>query len=235
MRDVQPPAASGDEMNADARPPDPPRLERVVHCEDAVPWLRANAPLLGCSLITSLPDVSSFPEWSLEQWQRWFVDAARATMAATPDQGVTIFYQTDIKREGVWVDKGYLCHEAAAAEGAALLWHKIVCRKPPGNTAFGRPGFAHLLCYSRGVRDQVARSTADVLPSTGEMIWSQATGVAACEAACRYVRSHTASTTIVDPFCGRGTVLAVANRLGFRAVGVEIGRKRARQARNLRA
>jgi hypothetical protein len=211
----------------------PPSAERIVHCKDALPWLAQNTPLVGCSLITSLPDVSSFPEWSLEQWKRWFVTAARASLAATEDQGVTIFYQTDIKREGVWVDKGYLCHEAAAAEGAALLWHKIVCRKPVGTTAFGRPAFAHLLCYSRAVRDVVARSTADVLPSTGEMTWSQATGVAACEAACRYVRTHTESTTIVDPFCGLGTVLAVANRLGFAAIGVEIGRKRARKARNL--
>src|SRR5690606_23973276 len=123
--------------------------------------------LVGCSLITSLPDVSSFPEWSLEQWKGWFVEAARACLRATEDSGVTIFHQTDIKREGTWVDKGYLCHEAAAAEGAALLWHKIVCRKPPGTVAFGRPGYAHLSCYSRGVRDEVARSTADVLPSTG--------------------------------------------------------------------
>jgi tRNA G10 N-methylase Trm11 len=65
------------------------------------------------------------------------------------------------------------------------------------------------------------------------MTWSRATGVAACQLACRYVRSHTASHTIVDPFCGVGTVLAVAETFGFQSVGVEVGRKRARKARNL--
>lgn len=58
-------------------------------------------------------------------------------------------------------------------------------------------------------------------------------GGAACELACRYVLSHTPTRTIVDPFCGVGTVLAVANALGLAAVGVEIANKRARKARNL--
>jgi len=38
---------------------------------------------------------------------------------------------------------------------------------------------------------------------------------------------------ILDPFCGVGTVLAVANRLGLDAVGVEKNRKRAEDARAL--
>ncbi len=206
---------------------------REVHCEDALPWLQRNAPLEGCSIVTSLPDTSGLPALTLQAWKEWFVAAARATLAATDPQGVTIFHQTDIKRQGTWIDKSYLCHRAAEAEGAELLWHKIICRKPPGATAFGRPGYGHLLCYSRQLRDDVARSTTDVLPETGAMTWSRATGVAACELACRYVRAHTQSHTLVDPFCGLGTVLAVAERHGFHCVGVEIGKKRARKARSL--
>jgi tRNA G10 N-methylase Trm11 len=37
----------------------------------------------------------------------------------------------------------------------------------------------------------------------------------------------------VDPFCGLGTVLAVANAMGLDGVGVEIVQKRARRARGL--
>lgn len=207
--------------------------KREIHCGDALPWLAANAPLTGCSFITSLPDISGLPHLSLDEWKAWFIGAARATLAATEDEGVTIFYQTDIKRDGVWIDKGYLCQRAAEEHGASLLWHKVVCRKAAGTPSFGRPSYAHLLCYSRRIRDQLARSTADVLPSLGEMTWSQAMGTAACELACRYVQTHTQSKTIVDPFCGLGTVLAVANAMGFDAIGVEIGKKRAKKARNL--
>jgi hypothetical protein len=122
---------------------------------------------------------------------------------------------------------------AAERQGAALLWHKIVCRKPAGQVNLGRPAYTHLLCYSRGVRDRVAQGYPDVLPATGKMTWSQAMGVAACEVACQYVLSHTVTRTIVDPFCGEGSVLAVANQLGLTAIGVEISRRRAQRAKNL--
>jgi DNA methylase len=207
---------------------------RSVWCEDALVWLARHRPLEGCSVITSLPDVSGMPGLGLERWREWFIAAAQQVLAATPDDGVSIFYQTDIKVEGTWVDKSYLCHRAAEASRAELLWHRIVCRKPAGLENFGRPAYTHLLCYSRGVRDHGGRAYPDVLPATGEMTWSQAMGVEACRLACNYVSSHTATRVVVDPFCGVGTVLAVANELGMAAIGVEIVKKRARKARGLR-
>jgi hypothetical protein len=205
---------------------------RTVTCADALPWLRDNTPFTGASFITSLPDVSAFPQLSLDAWKRWFSDAAEAVLRATCSTGVTIFYQTDIKRDGVWVDKGYLCQRAAEEAGAALLWHKVVCRKPAGESVFGRPGYSHMLCFGRNVRDHAA-PYPDVLRSAGEMTWSQAMGAAACDLACRYVLSHTMTRIVVDPFCGVGTALAVANALGLDAIGVEIANKRARKARTL--
>jgi hypothetical protein len=205
-----------------------------VWCEDGLAWLERHRPLGGCSLVTSLPDVSGMPSLGLDGWRRWFVAAAELVLRATPDDGVTIFYQTDIKVDGTWVDKSHLCHRAAEQAGAALLWHRIVCRKAAGENNLGRPAYSHLLAYSRGVRDRGARAYPDVLPATGLMTWSQAMGVDACRLACGYVLSHTNTRTVVDPFCGLGSVLAVANSMGLDAVGVEIVAKRARRARGLR-
>jgi hypothetical protein len=210
-----------------------PGALREVFCEDGLAWLERHAPLTGCSLITSLPDVSGMPALGLAGWRAWFVAAAERVIEATPDEGVSIFYQTDIKWEGTWVDKSFLCHSAAERRGSALLWHRIVCRKPAGQNNFGRPAYTHLLCYSRGVRDRGPRAYPDVLPGTGAMTWSQAMGVDACRLACEYVLSHTLTRRIVDPFCGVGSVLAIANALGLDAVGVEIVKKRARKARHL--
>merc|ERR1711920_1205963 len=36
--------------------------------------------------------------------------------------------------------------------------------------------------------------------------------------------------TVVDPFCGAGTVLAIANALGLHAIGVDISPRRVKQA-----
>ncbi len=222
-------------VNAHSRPRTPTSdlPQRIIHCADSIPWLEEHRPVEGASVITSLPDVSGLPELGLSEWKTWFVDAAKLCLEATPDDGVTIFYQTDIKVAGVWVDKGYLCQKAAESAGAELLWHKIFCRQPVGQTAFGRPGYTHLLCFSRGIRDVVARSYADVFASTGKMTWSRAMGLDACEFACRYVQSHTNSHLILDPFCGKGSVLAVANRRGLDAVGIELSKRRARKARSL--
>lgn len=204
---------------------------RSVFCEDALAWLQARGRLAGCSLITSLPDLSELSGFSLDRWRSWFIAAARLVLEACPDEGAVIFYQTDIKHQGRWIDKGYLCARAADEAGHSMLWHKLVCRKPPGNITFGRPAYSHMLCFSRTLQLDPARSTADVLPERGAMTWARGMGLEPCRAACRFVLEQTSTRTVVDPFCGHGLVLAVANQLGLDAIGVELGPKRAARAR----
>jgi hypothetical protein len=207
-------------------------LNRIVHQCDAIGWLEAQPVLTGHSFVTSLPDVSEVP-LTFDRWKEWFVDAAVLVMNRCPPEGVAIFFQTDIKHEGTWVDKGYLVAKAAERAGSPLLWHKVVCRRTPGAISFGRPAYAHLLCFSRGVRADPAKSTADVLPALGGMTWPRAMGLEACRTACQFVLDATTTRTIVDPFCGMGTALAVANQMGLDAVGVELNRKRAERAKTL--
>lgn len=207
--------------------------ERIIYHADALEWLTENSPLNSCSIITSLPDFTEFSALSLQEWKEWFIRAAMLCLQACPDDGVTIFYQRDAKHEGTWVNKAFLCQQAATIAGHNLLWHKIVCRAPPGSVTFGKPAYSHMLCFSREVRSDLAQSTVDVLPNAGKVTWTRGMGVRACEAACNFVLLQTRTRTIVDPFCGHGTVLAVANQMGMNAVGIEKGRKRAEIARVL--
>lgn len=206
---------------------------RTVLHTDGVEWLR-HAPLPeGHALVTSLPDHSELPTLGFEGWRHWFRETAELACRQVSDEGVAIFYQTDVKHEGCWIDKGYLVSRGAEAAGSALLWHKIVCRAPPGQTSFGRPGYAHILCFSRSLRLTPGQSSPDVLPRLGEMPWPRAMGADACDAVVRFLLNHTRCRTVVDPFCGMGTVLAVANRHGLDAVGVELSSRRAARARKL--
>jgi hypothetical protein len=205
---------------------------RLIHQADAIPWLQAHGQLTGTSAITSLPDVSELPRLGLEGWLRWFEEAAALVMQSIDDQGVAIFFQSDIKRDGRWIDKGALVSRAAERVGMGLLFHTIVCRKPPGTTTFGRATYAHLLGFARWpLRQKQAR--IDVLPDGGFKPGPKSMGVLACVQACRFVKNETPTRTVVDPFCGLGTVLAVANALGLDAVGVDIAPRMCRQARNL--
>jgi hypothetical protein len=87
---------------------------------------------------------------SLSEWKSWFTAAAQQVMDCCPPDGVAIFYQTDIKHEETWVDKAYLIQKAAADAGCEQLWHKIVCKAPPGNATFGRPGLRPYAGQVRG-------------------------------------------------------------------------------------
>lgn len=206
---------------------------REVHHAEALEWLRARGRLDGCSVVTSLPDAVEMAGMSLDDWRGWFVDAARAVLDAVPDDGVALFFQSDVKKAGRWIDKGALVQRAADAARASLLFHKIVCRKPAGTVTMGRASYSHLLAFSRGVRPRPERATADVLPDGGFQPSVKSMGVLACLDACRFVARETPTRTIVDPFCGYGTVLAVANAIGLDAVGVDVSSRMARRARAL--
>ena len=183
--------------------------------------------------MTSLPDVSELAGATLDAWRSWFVDAAALACARVAASSVAVFYQTDIQHDGRWIDKGHLIAVGAERAGASCLFHKVVCRVPPGATSWGRPGYAHWLAFSRERRIDRAKASADVLPELGEMTWSRAMGAAACAATCRFLLRSTACRVVVDPFCGVGTMLAAANEHGLDAIGVELVARRASRARRL--
>ena len=208
--------------------------QREVHQADAITWLGARERLAGASVVTSLPDLSELPTLGFEGWRVWFEDAAALVASRVPDDGVAVFFQSDIKHGGAWIDKGALVTRGAERAGMRLLFHVIVCRLPPGTLTFGRASYSHLLGYSWPARPAgKARATAHVIADAGFTPGRKAMGVHACLEACRFVLADTPTRTIVDPFCGWGTVLAVANALGLAAVGVDLSARMCRRARAL--
>lgn len=198
---------------------------------DAVAWLAERPDQKDSSVLATIPDVSEIGV-SMERWREFFLGAARAALLATPADGLTVFMQTDIKHEGRWVSKAGMVLRVADELEVPLLFHKIVCRRPPGSLMHGRPGYSHILAFSRLARDDRAYPTPDVLPDLGVMPWSHSIGTRAAETAVTAVRRLAPATTrIVVPFCGIGTILAVANAHGFTVVGIERNRKRAEAAR----
>lgn len=208
-------------------------MRREVIEGDAVRWLAEASPVERSALVASLPDISEFSGWELSRWQEWFIATARSALRLTPPEGVTIFYQSDIKLNGVWVDKGYLCQQAADAEGVPLRWHKIACRLAPGNASFGRPGYSHVLCFSRAVVPDISRSSADVIPENGPKAWERGMGLQACMMIAKFIAAETPARLVINPFCGYGSMLAASNRLGLDALGIERSPKRAARARVL--
>lgn len=208
--------------------------ERVVECGDAIEWLNSQDKCENASIVASMPDISEFGNYTLAQWKEWFVNTAVLIMSRCPDDGVSVFYQSDIKYEGVWVDKAYLVQKAAESVGLELLWHKIVCRVPPGIATFGKPAYSHILCFSKNIRLlDMSKSTPDVIPDLGEKTWVRGMGLENCLMITKFIATHTNSKKVVHPFCGEGSILAAANYNGLEAFGIERSPKRAEKARTL--
>ena len=226
---------------------------RVVYNTDALLYLQHTPVLPGCP-ITSLPDVSETP-FTLGQWKRWFIAAVASVVSRTPVDGLAIFYQTDVRSGGEWVSKSSLVIRGAEKAGGRMVWHKIVVQSSTGSVKGTKAAYAHLLCFSpkplpRSIKaafvgdgeradesqpymESASSLTADILTSRGAMTWKSAMGLLACDFACTYIRRNTRHRCIVDPFCGQGSVLAVANAQGMDAVGVDTNKRRCRFARQL--
>ena len=179
--------------------------------------------------VTSLPDVSEVG-LALSVWRIWFLEAVRLVVESVPDESAALFFQSDIKRDGRWIDKGALVIRAAEDAGAHVLFHKVVCRRPPGMLTMGRPGYTHLIAVSRAMQCPEVLPIPDVIADAGRQPWMRAMGVRAAAHAVRFARDQVGAKTVFDPFCGVGTVLAVANTLGLDALGVEKAKKRYEQA-----
>ena len=121
--------------------------------------------------------------------------------------------RAQVQRE--WLDKSHLLQLACArVPHCRLLFHKIALISEPGNRKFSKPAFSHVLAF--GFCDLLLHDkvlTPDVSPR-GDIVWSRGTGSTCCVHAVEFCRLLGA-TTIVDPFCGHGTVLAAANAAGL--------------------
>lgn len=207
---------------------------REVHCEDALVWLNHYIEKVPSSFLGSLPDISEFPGFTLNQWKDWFESTAELILSKTSQDGVTLFFQSDIKHEGIWIDKAYLIQKVAEKLGHQLLFHKIYCRAPAGTITFGRPAYSHMICFSKSVIPDLSKSTPDVIPDLGDKTWVRGMGLEASIHAAQFVLKQTKTRNLINPFCGEGSVLAAANFCGLSAIGIERSPKRAEKAKHLK-
>lgn len=237
-----------------------PAPQRTVVEAEALQWLADTypggvLPDYAC-VITGIPDAVEVVvpgrngPMPMEEYREWLQAVALRIFELMPEGGRVIFMQTDTKVELApgryveWLDKGFLLQCAARrAPNVRLLWHKVASYDPVNSTARSRGGglskarYSHLLCFCRGDfserHDGPAASVPDVL-LRGGTTWVRGAGARCCLALCRYAK-RSGFTQIIDPFCGEGLLLAVANHCGLDSIGVEMSRKRAETARRLDA
>jgi hypothetical protein len=199
---------------------------RNLICRDSVPWLAA-ARDVG-AIITALPDAAEM-ELKTEQWLQWFPEAVGACMLAASEEAPSIFYQTDHKSASGIFSVAALLFAAAERANVRCLWHKIVLRGAPGTLDPFRPGYTHLVAFS--ALGTAGTATPDVI-ERGDLLYQSAMSLHAAQVALDFAARTT--DQIVDPFCGRGTVVALADAMGLHATGLDIDPKQIEYAERLK-
>lgn len=201
------------------------KSKRKVYCADAFDWFKKHS--FRGSIITSLPDLDEV-DMSEEDYLLWFCNAIQLCLRKTDVGLPTIFYQTDRKRNGRRISKACLIMNEALGSGHDIIWHKIVLRRDVGKVDLRRPGYSHLICIGdAGVT--AGKATADVLPGGGTLYPN---GMALSAATMALEFAHKYSPNVIDPFCGKGTVLALAESMGFKKIiGIDIDPKQVKEAK----
>lgn len=196
------------------------KLPKRIICADAIEWLKSNK----CEAIfTSPPDAEEIGE-TLEGWAVWFRRAAALCFSAS--SGPVVFYVTDRKSGGRLHSKSALIFTEAAIAGAVPAWHKICLRRDVGQTDLHRPTFTHLIAFN----GSPGKASPDVI-QRGKTVYKNGTGLVAARFGVEWVKGQAKSVT--DPFCGQGTIPAVAEALGLFSVGVDIDEAQCQKARAL--
>lgn len=203
-------------------------MQRKIICADAITWMQTDRNL--GSIVTSLPDMEEV-SMSEADYLVWFVMAARLCMRSTSPGHPTIFYQTDRLFKGKRISKAQLIMRAADAEGRQLVWHKIALRRDAGKIDLRRPGYSHLICFG-DEKVTAGKATPDVF-NMGGQLYPNGTGIQAATVALQAALRH--GPRVCDPFCGRGTIPAIAEALGFeKVIGVDIDPAQAAAAKATR-
>ena len=224
---------------------------REIICDDAILYLE-DLPddSIASSVFTSLPDISEVPEVTtgykeidrFAVYKDWFTDVAALVFRKLADRSYAIFLQSDVRvivgnqsEVDHWMDKSSLMSRAADREGCKLMWHKIcmpwdkIVRQ---SQSMGRPQYSHLLCFAKGQHVSY-RSGAFAAPDVfdrGEMLWPRGIGVDAAFLGLTFLQEIALADHVLDPFCGVGTICALANAMGMDSTGVELSHKRCRKA-----
>jgi DNA modification methylase len=200
-------------------------VKRQVLCQDSLAWLEKNKD--NNCIITSLPELFE-TKMSIKKYEEFFRNGANKCLSSTSDDGYCIFLQTDRKSHG-WIDKSFWLNDEATKLGFHLVWKKISLNKDVGKKDLFRPTYSYMMCYT--MKGKVGPLFPDVILS-GDHTYKHGFGIEAVKLCIEYVK-ELGIKKVLDPFCGSGTTLAVANLYKLDAIGLDIMKKYCDMARTL--
>lgn len=170
-------------------------------------------------IITSIPDMSELGMTDLGKYSFFFCCALTACIEASKETPL-ILYQTDRKIDGILFSKAATVLHHGLEHGMDIMWHKIIVRRGYDKVDLMKPGYSHMIAMGykdKGIKP--GRASPDVIEFTGAL-YDNGMDYRATNQAILYAKKY--SSTIIDPFCGKGTVPIMADDLGLDGIGIDI-------------
>lgn len=203
---------------------------REIICTDSLKWLKSQPVGSLPNVVTGICDQNEMGKITMKEYTVFFEKIASQIFEKLGDGCYAIFIQTDRKWDRRWLDKSYVLTSLARKYGYKTIWHKIVLHRPVGSIHLQRPTYAHMLCYSK--EGTTGAGTPDVLPP-GKKLYTNGTPLNAAEASIKFVKRYSKVKKVLDPFVGRGTIVAVAEKHGLPSIGIDISHEQCEHARKL--
>lgn len=184
----------------------------TLEVADMFHWLPAHHR--AGAVVTVLPDADEIG-MGPQTYEGWLRGAASTCFAYS--SGPTVFYQTDRMYSGRWQDKAHIITAVADTAGIGMLWHKVVLRRDPGKVDLHRPTWSHLLAFGPG---RPGKRRPDVIDAGG-YLWRDGMGTAAAAFVADWL-TEVGVTTVLNPCCGEGTVVAACADAGLDVYGCDI-------------
>ena len=207
------------------------------------------------SLLKGISD----PLERIQVYEEWFIKVSRHILNRLPNNAYAIFLQSpvraiDAKTNKVlkYIDKSHLLAIAVLRTNCVLMWKKMTINSVLDKRSFHRPTYSDLICFGKGQpkQEESLKGHLSDKPTTlystptyntedfavpdiiqrGEMLWPKGVGIDTAILGIQFLKYAAKASLVIDPFCGVGTILAVANYYGLDSFGVEISPKRSKQS-----
>jgi len=197
-----------------------------LHNVDSLVWLKDQKPFK--AIITSLPDKEEVGMSELG-WVQWLHHACELLAEKVDENGIIFFYQMNRRINGRLIDKNFLISRVFIGAGYNKIIEKVCLKQKVGTINPFRPTYTNLFAFSKSIR--AGKSTADVI-FAGQMLYKNAMGSNAIQYCLDFIRTNVKTNTILDPFCGQGSILLGAKSKFFEGIGVDIDPEQIEIAKN---
>jgi len=201
-----------------------------VVCQDAIKWLAKQGDHSLPNVVVGIPDLEE-TKFSQSRYITFLRRALFLIFQKVQKKGYCIFMNTDRKYQKTWIDKSYIIQQIAHELLIPLRWHKIILLRPVGSTHIQRPTYQHYLCFS--YLGGPGEATPDVM-LCGKKSYKNAACPNGTAHAIGFIKRYSPYKGVVDPFVGRGSILAEAKKQGIKmGIGVDISSSQCRVTRKL--